>query len=139
MTCRARWTRPVAALFALWFAFVIGDPGLLHACPMHGGHGAAHASTASHGAHDMAAMHGGNVTPGADASHDAPSHHGSSTQCSCVGMCCAATAVAAVPTVVAMHVPAVVARTEPVLRDALEPASAAPDTRLPFANGPPTA
>ena len=33
MTHRARWTRPFAALFALWFAFVIGDPGLLHACP----------------------------------------------------------------------------------------------------------
>jgi hypothetical protein len=136
MTCRARWTRPVAALFALWFAFVLGDPGLLHACPMHGGHGAAHASAAA--SHDMAAMHGEHGAPGSTTSHEGSSHHGN-TQCTCVGMCCAAPAVATLPTVVAMHVPVTVARTEPVLRVALQPASAAPDTRLPFANGPPTA
>ena len=136
MTCRARWTRPVAALFALWFAFVIGDPGLLHACPMHGGHGSAHASAAA--AHDMAAMHGEHGTSGSTTSHDGSPHHGS-TQCTCVGMCCAAPAVATVPAVVAMHVPVTVARAELVVRAALQPASAAPDTRLPFANGPPTA
>ena len=140
MTRRARWTRPVAALFALWFAFVLGDPGLLHACPMHGGHGAAQASAAA--SHDMAGMHGGLDASAhdasRDASHDGSSHHGS-MQCTCVGMCCAAPAVATVPTVVAMHVPATVALAEPALRHALQPASAAPDTRLPFANGPPTA
>ncbi len=133
MTRRSRWARPLAALFALWFAFVIGEPGLLHACPMHGGHGAAHASAAA--SHDMQGM-GGMASH--VVSHDA-SHQGSAARCTCNGMSCATSAIATVPTVVAMHVPATVALAEPVLRVALQPANAAPDTRLPFANGPPTA
>ena len=134
MTRRARWTRPLAALFALWFAFVLGDPGLVHSCPMHGGHGVAasasmvhhSAASAEHAAMDHAT------------SHDA-SHHGHSGLCTCVGSCCAAAAVAPLPGVPALHVPAAVAHAEPAVRVAFVVAPAAPDTRLPFANGPPTA
>lgn len=140
MTCRARWTRPVAALFALWFAFVIGDPGLLHACPMHGGHGA-HASAASTATtaseHHAAMMHTDAASHAT--SHDASHHHGGATTCTCVGQCCATPAVASLPPVASLHVPATVALVEPVQRVALQPTTAAPDTRLPFANGPPTA
>jgi hypothetical protein len=143
MTCRARWTRPFVALFALWFAVVLGDPGLLHSCPMHGGHGTAHAAASTgdampaHGAH---ASHDGTATSTAqhDAQQGAP-HHQKTGPCTCVGQCCAVSAVASVPVVAAMHVPATVSRAGQPLAVALGDAPASPDTRLPFANGPPTA
>ena len=133
MTRRARWTRPLAALFALWFAFVIGEPGTMHQCPMHGDHGgvftSASASSAASG-HSMAA-HG---------EHGASHHgsHGKTGPCTCVGQCCAAPALASLPTVAALVVPATIALAEPTLHVALEPAAVSPALRLPFANGPPT-
>jgi hypothetical protein len=137
MTRRARWTRPLAALFALWFAFVLGDPGLLHSCPMHGGHGMA-GMAASAGMQHHSAGNAEHASMDHATSHDA-SHHGSSGLCTCVGSCCVAPAVAPLPNVPALHVPAAVAHAEPVERVAFVVAPAAPDTRLPFANGPPTA
>ena len=138
---RARWTRPVAALFAVWFAFVLGDPGLLHRCPMHGGHGLASA-TASAGAEHHAMAHGEHDAASHDASnamsHDA-SHHGKTSPCTCVGQCCVASVVATVPTVAAAYVPTTISLAEPTLFVALAVAPAAPDTGLPFANGPPSA
>ena len=130
MTRRARWTRPVAALFALWFALVLGDPGLLHSCPMHGGHGSAHATASAGNEHGMTA-HG---------EHGASHHgsHGKTGPCTCVGQCCAAPALASLPTVAALVVPATIALAEPTLHVALEPAAVSPTLRLPFANGPPT-
>jgi len=134
MPRRARWTRPVAALFALWFALVLGDPGLLHSCPTHGGHGSANA-TASAGAEHQMATH---------AEHDASrhgdhGHHGKTGPCTCVGQCCAAPALVSLPAVPPLHVPTAVALAEPTLHVAIEPAPASPASRLPFANGPPTA
>lgn len=142
MTRRARWTRPLAALFALWFAFVIGDPGLLHDCPMHGGHGGV-IPVATSGAEHHAPAQGGHASMdhasmGHASSHDA-SHHGQSAQCTCVGQCCMAASVAPLPAVSAMHVPAVVALAEPAPVIAFVVAPAAPDIRLPFPNGPPAA
>ena len=137
MTRRARWTRPLAALFALWFAFVVGDPGPLHACPMHGGHGVASA-TATTVAEHHAPAHGEHASMGHAMSHDT-SHHGGTGLCTCVGQCCMAPSVAPLPTVSAMHVPTTVSRAEPSLLVAFVVTPAAPDTRLPFANGPPTA
>ena len=137
MTRRARWTRPLAALFALWFAFILGDPGLLHACPMHGGHGVASA-TASAGAEHHMAAHGEHASASHDASPDA-SHHGKTAPCTCVGLCCIAPALASLPAVAALHVPVTISRAEPAQLVAFVVAPAAPDLRLPFANGPPTA
>jgi hypothetical protein len=143
MIRRARWTRPFVALFALWFAVVLGDPGLLHSCPMHGGHGMAHATasaTDAPQAHDAHMMH--DVASAGAAQHDAQQsapHHGTTGPCTCVGQCCAMSAVASVPVVAAMHVPATISRAEQPLVVALGHAPASPDTRLPFANGPPTA
>ena len=137
MTRRARWTRPLAALFALWFAVVLGDPGLLHSCPMHGGHGVASATASADAGHRMVG-HGEHASMDHGASHDA-SQHGKSGPCTCVGQCCVAPAVAPLPAAAAMHVPATVSRAEPALLVAFVVAPAAPDTRLPFANGPPTA
>ena len=142
MPRRARWTRPVAALFALWFALVLGDPGLLHSCPMHGGHAlagtAASAGMPHHSAGNAEHAAMDHTTSQQATSHDA-SHHGSSGPCTCVGSCCVAPAIAPLPGVPAMHVPATVAHVEPAARVAFVVAPAAPDTRLPFANGPPTA
>lgn len=137
MTRRTRWTRPLAALFALWFAFILGDPGLLHACPMHGGHGVASA-TASAGAEHRMAAHGVHASASHDASPDA-SHHGKTAPCTCVGLCCIAPALASLPAVAALHVPVTISRAEPAQLVAFVVAPAAPDLRLPFANGPPTA
>jgi hypothetical protein len=150
MTRRARWTRPFIALFALWFAVVLGDPGLLHSCPMHGGHGAAHAAASAGDVHQAHGAHGAHASDdvasaGAmqhDAQHDAQQsapHHGKTGPCTCVGHCCAVSAVASVPATSAVHVPTTLARAEQPLVVALGHAPAAPDTRLPFANGPPTA
>ena len=137
MTRRARWTRPLAALFALWFAFVIGDPGLMHSCPMHGGHGATGIGTPA-GMQHHSAGNAEHASMDHATSHDA-SHHGSNGQCTCVGQCCVAAALAPLPTVAALYVPAAIALAEPAQHVAFVVAPAAPDTRLPFANGPPTA
>jgi len=52
--------RPFAVLFAVWFAIVLGDPGVLHTCAMHGGHGG----------------HGATPVPAAATTHDAHAAHG---------------------------------------------------------------
>jgi hypothetical protein len=132
----SRFSRPLNALFALWFAMVLGDPGVLHSCPMHGGHGAAHGAAAagshgSHASHDMAAADAG--SPGAAHHGDAPA------PCTCVGHCCAAPAVAPVSPAATVAVPDAVARVRDPLAAPAGDAPASPDLRLPFGNGPPTA
>ena len=125
------WSRPFAALFALWFAAVLGDPGVLHSCPMHGAHAsmAATATSSGHEGHGAATTH---HVSGEKSQHQAPTG-----PCSCVGHCCAANAVAAMPTVATFTVPAHVAlpNARPEFPNDAIPAS--PDLRLPFANGPP--
>ena len=128
--------RPLTVLFALWFAAVLGDPGMLHTCAMHGaGHGGhgAHAAM-SHDAHsDMAGMDHGQHSAAPESHHEAPAP----ATCTCVGHCCAATIAAPVgpgPTItIAALTPA------PRLPSAVREhgAPAAPDQLLPFANGPP--
>jgi hypothetical protein len=133
----ARFSRPLNALFALWFAMVLGDPGVLHACPMHGGHGATHsaaaASPAAHGEHSAHAMSAAEAAPEAG-------HHGDTpAPCTCVGHCCAAPAVAPVSPAAAVAVPEAVAEVRRPLAAPSSDPTPSPDLRLPFANGPPTA
>jgi hypothetical protein len=154
--------RPVTALFALWFAVMLGDPGMLHTCAMHGGHGghdgsaayaapaaAGHDMQAAHGAHGI---HGARGTYGAQATHGAQGTHGAThatapgdTQeppaprtCTCLGHCCAVTVTAPLPAVATLPVPVAVAEERHPLDAPAVEAPAAPDRRLPFANGPPT-
>jgi hypothetical protein len=141
--------RPLHALFALWFAIVLGDPGVLHACPMHGGHGAAPpsaaaAATAAAAAAAAAAGHQGHsaqMPSGVDHSvPDSAQHPDSPVPCTCVGHCAASSTTAAVPAAASVLVPG----THLVVQGAAAPAPsrdvpASPDLRLPFANGPPTA
>ena len=129
-----RLSRPLNAIFALWFAIVLGDPGVLHSCPMHGGHGATHAAASAHAGHET---DGASAAP---ASTPEPAqHHGTPAPCTCVGHCCAASTVAPVSTVPAAHVPEAVAEVQHPLTVPSADAPASPDLRLPFANGPPTA
>src|SRR2546423_10571426 len=115
MRSLARLSAPFTALFALWFAIVLGDPGMLHACPMHGGHGAHGTQEASAPApsHHTQGMHGNNAAGHSatheshqSSRHDAPVPAG---PCTCVGHCCAAAVPAPLPTVATLPVPAVVA------------------------------
>jgi hypothetical protein len=131
-----RLSRPLDALFALWFAIVLGDPGVLHACPMHGGHGG-HGGTHAAAAHVGHEMHGGAQATATSASDEA--HHDAAPACTCVGHCCAASSVAPVPPVAAVYVPNAVAEARAPLSFPSTDVPASPDFRLPFANGPPTA
>ena len=111
--------RALSTAFALWFAAVLGDPGVLHACPEHG----AHAGHAAHATHQMA---------GGD--HGAPAQH---KGCTCVGSCCAAPVIAPLPEIATF---AVSTRIIPAVAQQ-EPSPDAPAPKayrlLPFANGPP--
>lgn len=127
-----RLSRPLNAIFALWFAIVLGDPGVLHSCPMHGGHGGSHTAVAAHAGHEM---HGASAA----ATSEAAQHHDAPAPCTCVGHCCAASTVAPLPTVPAVYVPEAVAEVQHPLTAPSADAPASPDHRLPFANGPPTA
>jgi hypothetical protein len=124
-------SRIVHALFAVWFATVLGDPGVLHACPMHGGHGAAHAPVpaAEHQHGGAASGHGSESMPVPDAS--AP--------CTCVGHCAAAPAALPLPVPATVQVAEVVAQVRRRPAPPGHDAPASPALRLPFANGPPTA
>jgi hypothetical protein len=121
-----RLSRPLSALFALWFALVLVDPGVLHACAMHGsGHAPAAAAsdvTADHGAH-----------------HDAAPEKDAATQCSCVGQCSVAPAVAPLPDVATFAVPTRVAQAAALFAEPADLVASSPDVSLPFANGPPQA
>jgi hypothetical protein len=133
----ARFSRPLNAIFALWFAMVLGDPGVLHSCPMHGGHGAVGAAAAAAPAgHEGHSAHG---STSASSSAETGQHRGTPAPCTCVGHCCAAPVVAPLPTVTSLHVPAAVAEVRHPLAVPSRDVPASPDTRLPFANGPPSA
>jgi hypothetical protein len=131
----SRLTRPFTALFALWFAVMLGDPGMLHTCAMHGGHGAAHAAPAAT-RHEMQGTHGAHgaghqTVPSNTQQPDAPG------PCTCVGHCCAVTVAVPLPAVAILPVPVAVAEERHPLDAPSGDAPAAPGLRLPFANGPP--
>jgi hypothetical protein len=130
-------TRSVAALFALWFAVVLGDPGVLHTCAMHGGHGG-HGAAPVTVALDVQMAHGVHGTHGAHVPSPAdPQHSGAPATCTCIGHCCAVTVAAPLPTLATVPVPVAVAKERHPLDAPVVEAPAAPDRRLPFSNGPP--
>lgn len=130
-----RLTRPFSVLFALWFAAVLGDPGVLHSCPMHGaGHGAVASQHAAHATHEASAaqatMHAEHGSP------DGNSHHAPGP-CTCVGHCCAASIVAPLSVATALYVPVEVLAEHDPLQSVPSVPRDAPTLRLPFAIGPP--
>jgi len=48
---RCRWSRPIAAILAVWFAVVTREPAFVHVCPMHDGPAA---ESGEHDHHDAA-------------------------------------------------------------------------------------
>jgi hypothetical protein len=154
----SRLSRSLTALFALWFAVVLGDPGALHACAMHGGtHGSEVSAERAHsgerrGMHDVHGAsetpaeavqqsgHGGHAGHGAHGATGGAEHGGKAPgPCTCVGHCCAASAAASIPVVAALESPAVAAAPRAPRAAPSDDAPASPDLRLPFANGPPRA
>ena len=119
-------SRLLSALFALWFATVVVDDGVLRACPELGSHSGAHGGQSGHMSHQMAgASHGG----------PAQAPHG----CTCIGSCSAAPALASLPVVATFAVSTTIVGTYALPRfDERAPAARA-DRLLPFANGPPQA
>ena len=135
---RALWFRSLATFLAVWFPLVIGEPGVLHPCPMHGA-GAAHA-TMHHAGMQDAAMHHGAMHDGA--MHDAPSgapaapHHDHSG-CTCITCCSVSVAGLLAPDVPASTIDVVVRSVIAALPPATQlPQSSATHVR-PYPTGPP--
>lgn len=126
------WRRRAAALSFGVFAAFFGESLVATSCPMHDGLAAAsmpsHADHAVHGSHqaDAGSPDGGSQAP---MSHS----HG----CTCLGTCVGATVAALAPEAPVTS-PAVVATSVAVPAAALAAPHAAPQTRLPFAQPPPT-
>lgn len=75
---QTRWFRTIATVLAVWFPLIVGEPGVVHACPAHGGHGATSVAATAH-------HHG--MPRGSQPGHD---HH----DCTCIS-CCVGSVVAA--------------------------------------------
>jgi hypothetical protein len=133
--------RSLAALFSLWFAMVLGDPGVLHSCAMHGSHGghATATSSAVTSGHDMHASHGAHDVAHAPAPSNGRQPAKTPAPCTCIGHCCAVTIAAPLTAPATLVVPVAVAeQRRPLDASSCDALPAAPDRRLPFANGPPT-
>jgi hypothetical protein len=135
---RPLWSRALIAIWGIWFAAALLEPGGLHSCPLHGGAGHVHGGMS--GMHDMHAMHGTSAPAHWSTEHvsgtDSPSHR-SSDVCTCLGLCCCVPVVALASQVAALPGAATVDVEAPTYRE-----FSAPRIRrahaLPFANGPPT-
>jgi hypothetical protein len=116
----------LALLFPLWLTLAVGEPSLVHQCPMHGGTSATEASTSAH------AVHGGH------AHHTAPQQSGKQTRhsCSCISECANSLAVV-VATPATVPLAHVVPTTHVEIATSLFQDRREAHTPLPFANGPP--
>jgi hypothetical protein len=70
---RKSWFRAVATVLAVWLPLIVGEPGIVHVCPAHGGIATSSTSTVAM-AHHHAASH--DSQPG----HN---HH----DCTCISCC----------------------------------------------------
>jgi len=128
---RTSWFRPIAVLLAVWLPLIVGEPGVVHACPTHGAPAvtrAQHTSVATAEHHHAAA---------AQQSHDsAPSHD--HHNCTCISCCTGSVAAPATPVAVTT---VVVARyeTRSLQPGAQSPPSLAPEFSRPYPTGPPRA
>ena len=127
---RPWWTRLAAAVLGIWLVLVMGEPGIVHACPTHGG-GAVHGGAMSHAGGGVGAAH-----HGAGGSH-APAHEHQG--CTCIGCCVgvsAAALIARAPTtaIAVALVPVVAARTSVALLP-----RPGPHHSRPYPTGPPRA
>lgn len=126
---RPLWSRVLAAVLALWFVAMSAGPELAHACPTHGSH--AVASATSHADHDATRVAGGAHHASSDT--NAPTKQ---AQCTCLGHCCGTAPVGVLSTTTALIDSATIATRDAGLPDyAYVPVAA--QHVLPLANGPP--
>ena len=141
---KLRTSTLVRTIVVLMFALLMGEQGMLHACPLHtsvAGTERSERETSSHGAHDAQDAHDSHdahspgVASGDRTSHDGESHH---TGCNCLGTCATAATVAT-PNIAVALVPA----PEIVVRASRSTTYESPSYqprathRLPFSIGPP--
>jgi hypothetical protein len=130
---RRWWERSFAALFALWFAIAVVEPGPLRSCPMHSGlalgtasRTASAADTSEHARHESSSPH-------------SPAHHGGAHNCTCLGDCASGSPGAALPSAASVHLHAVIERVVVHVPTQSRFVPRAAEHVLPFANGPPSA
>jgi hypothetical protein len=135
---RTSWFRALAACLAVWFPLVIGEPGVLQPCPMHGAVAAAtnSAPTSAH-AHHVAAS--GEVSHATHAPADAPAPPHNHHACTCIGACAGSVAVALTTSAPELPALTVVYRSASILPSGERLARPAPSFSRPYTTGPPRA
>jgi len=129
---RALWFRSLASFLAVWFPLVIGEPGALHPCPMHG-------AEATHTMHHVA-MQPGMMHHGAmdDASPSAPpAHHHDHAGCTCITCCAVSVAGLLAPEAPASTIDVVVRSVAAAMPAATQPFQSSATHVRPYPTGPP--
>lgn len=114
-----------ALLLPLWLVLAIGEPSLVHSCPMHG------AAGLQHGSGDPHAAHAGHAPVDSRPEAPPPTHN-----CSCIGTCTMGAGAVVPPVAVALV--AGVSFVEPLSpATRVQHARYEADRLLPYPNGPP--
>jgi hypothetical protein len=134
---RAPWFRSLASFLAIWFPLVIGEPGILHPCPMHGAaaaHSTMHHAAAQHAMESDAMRHGAMH----DASPEAPAtpHH-DHAGCTCITCCAVSVAGFLAPDTPASTIDVVVRSVAAALLPATQPLRSIATHVRPYPTGPP--
>jgi hypothetical protein len=114
------WFRALATVLAVWFPLIVGEPGVVHACPAHGGVAAAAATMAHH--------HG--------ASHDSQPGH-DHHNCTCISCCVGSVVASPTPAAVATVFVAAIRDADTAHRVVGSIPRQAPEYSRPFTTGPP--
>ena len=119
---RHPFSRALIALWSCWFALLLSESAMLHACPMHDGIAAEAMAADGHGGHHASSGQDG----------EQPATH----SCSCIGHCSASSPLAP-STAGSLSWLAGVIDIAPEVAMAQQLVPVEPDYLLPFANGPP--
>jgi hypothetical protein len=136
MMRRTPWFRALATYLAVWFPLVVGEPGIVQPCPMHGGvvTTASTAPSPSHSHHGVGAGQTGHAdhAPASAPTHD---HHA----CTCIGACAGSAAVALTTAAPGIPAATVAFRPASILPRGERLARPAPYFARPYTTGPPRA
>lgn len=128
---RTLWFRSLATLLAVWFPLMVGEPGVLHLCPMHGGSPVASApQPAAHAHHGAAASTELTSKQGSRQGHD---HH----HCTCIASCTSTATAVPAPDPPAVVVVEAAYATKSALPNVGSLARPAPEYSRPYTTGPP--
>jgi len=134
---RTPWFRALATCLAVWFPLVVGEPGVMRPCAMHGGGPTATATATtpaasghSHHAVANAAASHRNHTPANAPTHD---HHA----CTCIGACTGSAAIALITSAPDLPALTIAYRPAAILPSGERLARPAPSFSRPYTTGPP--